>query len=219
MGDELNSHLAENSYQAPQDRQAHLDKRYGKGRFRVDSRNNHDNYAAVHDTHTNRVYHLHRGTSNSDDLGTDAHLAFGNLHNTSRYRTTEERVNQTHQQYANSDHTHIGHSLGGTLADTFARQHGDSSVAYNMGSSPFASKNAATEKNRHIRIGSDFVSQFQNSQGAEVHERKQDKLDQVVDKVSKPFLSGINPAASFGIGLAKSAYNTFQSHLLHNFHN
>jgi hypothetical protein len=221
---ELNYHLVKNYYLSPHERQAHLDSKYS-GRFKVHSNNNHDNYAAVHDTYTGNTYHLHRGTANWEDVGTDAGLAVGNLHNTSRYRTTEERIRQAKQSSPGGEHVHIGHSLGGTLADTFARQQGDKSVAYNMGSSPFATKHEATDQNRHIRVGSDFVSSFQNKTGSETVEKKKDKFDVLVDAAKNTInktgaLSqfGSLGSVNMGLGVAHSAWNALQSHYLTNFH-
>lgn len=216
---ESDLHLAENSYKDPHERQAHLDSKYA-GRYKVDQNRNFDNYAAVHDTYTNKVYHLHRGTVNGADLATDAGLAFGQLHNTDRYKQTEARVRDTHNAYAGAEHHHIGHSLGGSLADTFARQYKDSSTAYNMGSSPFASKTHATEKNEHHRIGGDFVSSFQKPTG-NTYDRKQNKLDTLLDKahqqVANPLTNNTMLGAS--LGAAHSLWKTYQSHLLSNFHN
>lgn len=212
--DKVNAHLTNVSYSSPEERQKQLDAKY-QGRFKVDNRFNFDNYSAVWDNQENKLLHLHRGTSNWDDAKTDAHLAVGNLANSDRYKLTEERVRQVHNAYANVQHAHVGHSLGGTLADTFARQHGDASVAYNMGSTPLSQQLHFTEKNRHIRIGTDFVSSFQTGSGTETQAKAPDKFDMLLSKIRAPFGS-ISDVGS-ALGLAQIVQRAYSSHLLHNF--
>lgn len=218
--DKLHFDLANASYQSSHERQSYLDSRYGAGRFRVDHNSNYDNYAVVHDTQSNRTYHLHRGTVNGDDLKTDLGLAVGDLHNTQRYRHTEARVNDAYQRNPYGEHIHIGHSLGGTLADTFARQHNDKSVAFNMGSSPFADKHPADDKNRHIRIGGDFVSQHQDNTGSgtkTVESNDRNFMNDITDKLKSQFGGPISSYVNGAFGSVQSLYNTYQNHLLSNF--
>lgn len=196
------------------DRNRILFEKYGD-RFQIDEQFNRDNYAAVYDRHHNRLYHLHRGTVNNDDLYTDSQLAIGRLSSTDRYRQTEALVNGAKLFYQGAQHTHIGHSLGGTLADTFARQgQGDTSVAFNMGSSPFAGTNPATEQHQHFRIGTDFVSRFADPSGTQVLPKKPNRLDTLLARLSNPFTSGIHFQ---GAGLAHTLYNMYDSHFLKNF--
>jgi hypothetical protein len=212
--DKVNWDLTNIAYSPASERQNQLDSKYA-GRFKVDNRFNFDNYSAVWDSQENKLLHLHRGTTNWDDAATDAYLAVGQLGQTSRYKTTEERVRQVHNAYSNVRHAHLGHSLGGTLADTFARQHGDASVAYNMGSTPLSGRLHFDSHNRHIRIGTDFVSSFQRGNGTETKEKAPNRLDQLLSRVRHPF--GSRSDIGFALGAAHRAQRAYSSHFLHNF--
>lgn len=214
--DVMNWDLANIAYSSPSERQSHLESKYG-GRFRVDPRFNYDNYSAVYDSYNHRLYHLHRGTVNWDDAGTDALLAVGQVANSQRYRDTEERVRLAHAAYGSAAHSHIGHSLGGTLADTFARQYNDKSIAYNMGSTPFGPRHVFDDQHRHVRIGTDFVSSFQQGQGVETQNKRENRLDKLLKNVRLPFGSGLSGSLQIGAGLAHKVHNTYQSHFLDNF--
>lgn len=201
--------LANLSYAHPQERYESL-KNSG---YYVDKNYNYDNYAAVYHPESNTVYHLHRGTTNMDDVGTDAQLAIGRLQNSQRYLTTERRVRGVTEQYSQANHVHIGHSLGGTLSDQLSRQFGHKSVAYNMGTSPLQQKQQFDSQHQHIRTDSDVISSFNQDNGTQT---VQSPLTIAHNYFQKTIALPGGPAFSLS-NLGFKAATAFQGHKLSNF--
>jgi len=209
-------YLATLSYMSPEEREKSLRE---KGHHHLKIHQNKENYAGIYDQSTNKYYHLHRGTSNWEDVQTDFGLATGNLQGTSRYRDTEQNVNAGYNEYYGAEHTHVGHSLGGTLADSFAREHDDASVAFNMGTSPFAQKRTFTDKNQHVRIQGDAVSGFNSDDGSTTMQGAASPMQQQLNQ-SREQLPDYLPAewGTFGVGTFGPA-ESFFAHGLDNFTN
>lgn len=206
------AYLANVAYKAPQERQAALQSKYGN-RYQVDNQRNFQHYGVVRDTQTNRIYHLHRGTVNGNDVMTDAHLAVGNLRGTDRYKYTDLSVRDTNNHYYGQEQVHIGHSLGGTLADTYARQYGHQSIAFNMGSSPFANQGSFNDQHQHIRTNTDFVSSFAPKEGAQTIE-KSNRLDSLFKSISTPVWGA---SLHWSVPAAVTTANAYFGHKLGNF--
>ena len=203
------AYLANLSYSHPQERYNSL-KNSG---YILDKNYNYDNYAAVYHPASNTVYHLHRGTTTTDDLGTDVQLSLGRLHHTSRYQTTERRVRGVTEKYSSANHVHIGHSLGGTLSDQLSRQFGHQSVAYNMGTSPLQQKQSFDSNHQHIRTNTDFISSFNKSDGTQTIETPMSRAQTYFQK-NVPMVS--NPTMNVG-GFAFKAAQAFFGHKMSNF--
>ena len=60
------------------------------------------------------------GTHSIKDIGTDIWLAGGKLQNTSRFKEAERRLNSAKAKYKPKETNVIGHSLGGSIAQTLS---------------------------------------------------------------------------------------------------
>ena len=195
--------LTNATYLDPDQRQAAL---INKG-FTLDS--NYDNYFSA--VKGNKVYHGHRGTSNSDDFWTDTHLAAGNLHDTARYKQSDLRSREAIRKYTNHEHIHVGHSLGGTLADHISRQYkGHKSVAYNLGSSPLQAQEKFDSNHQHNRSEDDVVSSFTGQKATNTVQTN--SFQKSISTVAKKAVTG-----NFAASAAISIYDYLQAHKLYNF--
>jgi len=197
------------AYAAPSERQSLINQRYASNEYTIDHRFNTDeHFAAVHKKH-GHVYSGHRGTSNLDDLTTDVSLAVGNLTSTDRYKRSFNAEHAVHQFYGTQNVTSVGHSLGGTLAETLARHHGNSSIAYNPGTSPFIKDIPASQQHQRIRTEGDLISSFGSATTTQASKPTpvSDKQHRLEEKTG-----GYVPHAA-----AWKLYNAYSSHLLKQF--
>ena len=77
----------------------------------------------------------HRGTNPKivGDLTTDAALALGYEHLTSRFKNASKHLKHVQQTYPHHKITSVGHSLGGTISLHLNKKHRVDAVAYNPG--------------------------------------------------------------------------------------
>ena len=97
-----------------------------------------------------------RGTSNLDDLKTDANILGGkNIEDTDRYKKSEDFINRIKQKYKPSDISLSGHSLGGGIVNKLSQKYGYTGSAYN----PFLTdKSQISDKIKNVRSAFDPVS-------------------------------------------------------------
>lgn len=163
---------------------------------------NDSEYAVVLDSYNNKAYHLHRGTVNKDDIKTDFHLSIGNFKNTERYNNTKSKVNKSSIIFHNFEHFHVGHSLGGTLAQEIAIEKKHNSISINRGSSPLE-KSVNLDKNKHVhfRDENDLVSKFtKDNVTVSKKRRKNDFIE--------------NSHLKFTMPIFHKIYTTYKAHLL-----
>ena len=109
-----------------------------------------------------QVYHkdghaiiVHRGTKGIHDVGTDAaYISTG--YKSKRFKHSKKIQKQAEKKYKKT--TTVGHSLGGTLAETSAIKRGKSNkvITYNKIAIPLRDKPKALQ--RDIRTKNDFAS-------------------------------------------------------------
>lgn len=214
--------LSNLSYKNPKERQQFLQNSKYKNDLFIDGDNNHDNFVSVHSTKDNKVYNAHRGTSNAQDVLTDAYLAGGQLHSSDRYKRSSELSKNVYNRFGGSkDIVEVGHSLGGTLADQISREHGGRSVAFNMGATPLASYGKdVSDQHQHIRTDNDPVSHF-SSGATQTVEHKDAGFEQKIAPVTQGFTNATGLTGSSGLGLAWKAglslASAFKGHGLDNF--
>lgn len=211
--------FAELAYVSPMERQSVLENSQYAEEFMLDSRFQNDTFSVILSKTDNVAFHAYRGTVNSSDVATDAALAFGMLHSTDRYKSNE-RVSSIARSYSpNHDNViHVGHSLGGTLADQIARTRGDKSVSFNQGSTPLHNYGEGSRRNVQVRVDNDFVSSFSTGKQITVgHHHSAGILEQQMAKLTGRPLSWLGqyyqiPAAVRGI-------SSLMSHFTFNFRN
>jgi hypothetical protein len=120
------------------------------------------------------LYNVHRGTANSLDVGTDVSLAVNDLQHSIRFKRSEKAsqwsvFHHGHNKITGKDRqvVEVGHSLGGTLAETIAMKHeGRRSSAFNMGTTPLVKYDSIDRtKYKHTRVKGDAVSAFDTNKG------------------------------------------------------
>lgn len=204
------------AYQAPKERQSFLDKSKFMNDFFIDADANHKHHVSVHSKRDHKIYIGHRGTVNAKDVLTDAYLASGRLASTDRYKESSQLSKNVHEQYNKTkDIVEVGHSLGGTLADQIARQHGGRSIAFNMGATPLShyGKNVS-EQHQHIRTDNDPVSHFSSGATKTIKHPKR-KLERTIDALEKTMPSG--PVTKWKGTLGIRAASALLGHSLSNF--
>ena len=97
-----------------------------------------------------------RGTSNLDDLKTDANILNGkNIEDTDRYKKSENFINRIKEKYNPSNISLSGHSLGGGIVNKLSQKFGYTGKAYN----PFLTdKSQISDKIVNVRSAFDPVS-------------------------------------------------------------
>jgi hypothetical protein len=97
-----------------------------------------------------------RGTSNLDDLKTDARVLAGkNIEDTDRYKKSENFINRIKEKYNPSNISLSGHSLGGGIVNKLSQKFGYTGKAYN----PFLTdKSQISDKIVNVRSAFDPVS-------------------------------------------------------------
>lgn len=199
--EELGQFLSDLAYQPPIRRRHFLNNSKYKD-FQLTNYNDNE-YAVILDRKMNKVYHIHRGSVNKDDVKTDYHLALGNLKNTERYNTTVGKVNQSTQLFSRYDHIHVGHSLGGTLAQEIAIEKNHKSITFNRGSSPLEIKRELDkDKHVHFRDENDIVSKF-----------VRDNITTARTLKEKDFIQ--KSGLKFTMPVVHKIYSTYKAHLLH----
>lgn len=154
--------LANLVYQAPSKRRAIINESEYKNELTLHNDLNLDHFASVTHQPSQTLYNLHRGTTNFFDVQTDLDLAFGNLAQTTRFRSSEKLSQWGVYEHGDDKKiVELGHSLGGALAEEIALKHNRHSVALNMGTTPFKSyKSVDRSKHKHYRTTGDPISMF-----------------------------------------------------------
>lgn len=198
--EELGQFLSNFAYIEPIKRRFYLDN--SKYKYLKLTNFNDNEYAAILDTSNKIMYHTHRGTVNSNDVKTDFQLALNNLHNTDRYNRTKNKVQKSMQLFSDYSHTHIGHSLGGSIAQKLAVLYNHSSISINRGSTPFEEKQILnSQQHIHFRDSNDFVSKFVKDNVTKSRKRKDGNF------IEKSHLKFTSP-------ILHKLYSTYRAHLL-----
>lgn len=153
------------AYDDPDSRQSSLENSSAYKHYIVDPSLNDAESFAAYNVRDESVIIGHRGTANLGDVQTDLGLAIGQLESTDRYQRSLEFAQRVKDKYNFHHIIHVGHSLGGTLADSIARRTDQYSVAYNRGSSPFEGNKPISEQHQHYRTSEDFISSFAEASG------------------------------------------------------
>lgn len=197
------------AYAAPSERQQLINQHYSPQTYTVDSRfNDAEHFAVVHQP-TGHVYSGHRGTASIDDLSADFSLATGRLTSSERYQRAFASEQALHQFYGSSNVTTVGHSLGGTLAETLARHHGNASIAFNPGTSPFVHDQGVSSLHQRVRAEGDWISSFGAANVTQTS--KPTPVSSKFEHLRKQ-AGGFLPQS-----FAYSLYNAYSSHLLNQF--
>jgi hypothetical protein len=126
----------------------------------IDPYFNTDEAFAMVDSRGGQVIVSHRGTAGLSDVQTDIALALGSLERTDRYKRALAFSQDVSEAYAGYSILEVGHSLGGTLADSISRRLGHQSSVYNQGSSPFHTAPPPDANHKRYRTSEDFISSF-----------------------------------------------------------
>lgn len=94
--------------------------------------------------------------TNMRDLGTDALLAFGLEHKSSRFKHAEEVAQQAKSKYGDNVHL-AGHSLGGSLAMNASAKTGLKANVYNPGSSVIVAAKQAFKPKDYSKVTNNVV--------------------------------------------------------------
>ena len=126
------------------------------------SNDNHKVYYNKDKARGDRVLVSYRGTSNLNDIGTDAYLALGKLRDTNRFKQSDEVLHKAKHKYNEENAILAGHSLGNSLARATAKKH-DKVIGYNAGNGIFGNNfNTKTDNERSYRTGGDWISLLSN---------------------------------------------------------
>lgn len=154
--------FAELSYKSPEERRTLLESSpYGEEYF-IEEQIQSDEFFALVSFDKEEAFHVYRGSVNRSDFMTDVHLAVGKLKDTDRYKENSILSQQVIDKYGgfSGNITHIGHSLGGTIADQIGREKGHKSISFNQGSTPLHNYGESNATHQQVRIDNDFVSSF-----------------------------------------------------------
>lgn len=111
--------------------------------------------------HNGTLYNVHRGSSTKEDwTQTDVQLALGDLPDSDRFKRSKALSAAATRKFGLPT-VEVGHSLGGSLAERIALEHGTESTVFNQGTSPLLSYGHINRRrNRHFRMSGDAISQF-----------------------------------------------------------
>lgn len=183
--------LAQASYQQPEKRHTWLSEKLGTNYGQI-VKNTPEFFTMVT---PNELFNVHRGSVTYEDwASTDVGLAVGNLESTDRYKRALRNSMDAVSQFGNGRNTtEIGHSLGGSLAETIGQQTNHESTVFNQGTTTFKDYTKVNRKrHRHYRIENDIVSQFDtNTETTHLKPRK--KMPRLLDpfRLASPVLSAI----------------------------
>lgn len=165
--------LANLSYKPKEERAQRLQSSQWGDKYQISSEFNDDEFVSV--VGSDVLYNVHRGSVNRQDAATDVQLALNQLESTDRYKASYAKSQAATQVHGtNKTVIEVGHSLGGTLAETIAKQNHTKSVAFNMGTTPLKDyKGTDRQQHQHYRIKGDLVSSFDNSTGVSVMKPKE----------------------------------------------
>lgn len=205
--------FADLAYTSPQERQAKIDSMNFNTSFQIDPDFNDEEFFAV--VGGDDLIYGHRGTSNLSDVGTDLGLAVGQFQQTERFKRSKKRSEQVQSKYQGQEYneTHVGHSLGGTLADEISRQLGHQSISFNQGTSPFMKTQESSLEHQQHRTTTDFVSSFAHSNALNHTPSYQPNQGYFASHHNNSFLSKLAPGREF----IANTYNSFIGHSLQNF--
>lgn len=200
------------AYDTPENRQQSLDQSASLNHYVIDPYFNEAEHFAAYNVEDGSIIIGHRGTASLSDVQTDIGLAFGSLESTDRYQRSFDFSRRVHEKYSSNSITQVGHSLGGTLADSISRRMDDQSVVFNRGSSPFEAHKPVNAKHQHHRTSEDFISSF--GQASSVKQTHSSKFGHRLQEARSRFGSwGFlvpNPTAN-------RTYSAYTGHLLSNF--
>lgn len=156
------------------------------------------------------LYNVHRGTSNVDDLMTDISLAIGGLENTDRYDRSFRKSYKFAREFGEGKRiVEVGHSLGGTIAETIAQKLNHESRSFNpgvgLGESDFVSDN----RHKRFRMRNDAVSMLGKSDA--IHHTSGKKRHR------NPRMEKLESINSLPIKLAKLFKQSVSAHTITNF--
>lgn len=194
--DAFKAWLLKLSYMTPQKREESIQKSPWRKHLKLTHFNNPEFFAL---NAGNQLFNVHRGSSNIEDFAlTDVALAFNNLESTDRYKRSALWSKEATEQYGKGQRvTHVGHSLGGTLAEKISSEQGTESHAYNQGTNPFASyDNIDRSKHKHTQVKGDVISSFDNSEGTStITPKSEGTVASAFPKADQKLLGG-----HFGLG-------------------
>lgn len=125
-GSELNNFM-ENSYKKTLD---------DVGDYVIDKELSGQRVKVYHNPNTGKTIVSHRGTNSIQDVGTDIAMALG-YKKGKRFTHSKNIQNQVKAKYGSDNITTLGHSLGGTLAETVGNKSGNNEViTFNKGALP-----------------------------------------------------------------------------------
>lgn len=132
--------LAKGGYLKPEERKDIGDYKYITG----------DDELAVYQK-GDKIKFSHRGTSNKDDILTDSFVLNNNLAESDRYKRTKGKIDKYMKEFGSDKrYSHLGHSLGSSLAKELGREFGHKSKGFNGGQSTIYKDNPL-HKNYVIR--------------------------------------------------------------------
>lgn len=148
--------LAKQAYKSPQERSQYFATQEG---VELLNEFNLDEFYSV--KYQGKIYNVHRGsTTRKDWTESDVQLAAGELNSSDRYLRSKELSREVMDRY-NLPTVEVGHSLGGTIAEKIALDHGTESTVFNMGTTPLEDyRSIDRSKHRHFRMDGDRISGF-----------------------------------------------------------
>lgn len=149
----LTSFINQEVYKSPQDR---LNSILG---FTLLPEFNHAQYVAyISPSNVRSIVLAFRGTAAKADIATDAALAVGQLHRTSRAREAVEVYDRIRHAYPDYRVVTSGHSLGGSLSEHVSRQRDAKSIQFNPGQGIDSLHSKGARRANRYRTGFDPVS-------------------------------------------------------------
>jgi hypothetical protein len=157
-----------------------------------------DEYQTFYNPKTKKMLFSVRGTSNWNDVLTDASLLFGRLKETDRYKRAKSGLEIAKDKYSDRDNTSVvGFSLGGGIADGIASRN-DNITLYNPGKTI-----GSNVRGNNYRVSGDIVSLLTSN----------NKNTTTLPKPNRSFIGSALSLVSPSIG---AVYNGLQSHSSNN---